>query len=213
MTKYSSIYDDQNGIPSSNTNHCPSKASSDRSRTVRSCPSLELKFGAQGSLLVLCSLSSDRSMASNRGSALSLLQHTRIPPSSNVKQSRAFCGNTRHFGKIYRVPASRIRREGEATHGHGIFVSAAASSPPEPVQKEAPARQHSPASLVERWLPAPARPYALLARLDKPDAIWLYAWPCFWYVDRRSLATICWTFQSHTCTGFLCRNFFLGHST
>ncbi|PUZ61134.1 hypothetical protein GQ55_4G249700 [Panicum hallii var. hallii] len=125
-------------------------------------------------------------MAFYRGSALSLqLQHTRIlPVSSSVKQSRAFCGNTRDFSKIYRVPASRIR-EGEATHhGHGI-VSAAASSPEPVQQKESPlpGQQHSPvASWVERWLPAAARPYALLARLDKPDAIWLYAWPCFWSI-------------------------------
>ncbi|RLN12457.1 hypothetical protein C2845_PM09G11670 [Panicum miliaceum] len=83
------------------------------------------------------------------------------------------------------VPASRIR-EGQATHHkHGI-VSAAVSSPEPPVPKELesqPRQQNSPTSWVERWLPAAARPYALLARLDKPDAIWLYAWPCFWYVD------------------------------
>ncbi|RLN11313.1 hypothetical protein C2845_PM09G11770 [Panicum miliaceum] len=118
-------------------------------------------------------------MAFYRGSALSLLQHTTILPAGSVKQSRAFCGNTRDFGKIYRVPASRIRQVQATHHGHGI-VSAAVSAPEPVQQKEAPPRPHSPASWVERWLPAPARPYALLARLDKPDAIWLYAWPCFW---------------------------------
>uniref|UniRef100_A0A0D9W127 Uncharacterized protein n=1 Tax=Leersia perrieri TaxID=77586 RepID=A0A0D9W127_9ORYZ len=26
-----------------------------------------------------------------------------------------------------------------------------------------------------------ARPYAMVARLDKPIGTWLLAWPCFWY--------------------------------
>ncbi|XP_066344110.1 4-hydroxybenzoate polyprenyltransferase, mitochondrial-like [Miscanthus floridulus] len=45
-----------------------------------------------------------------------------------------------------------------------------------------PPRQHAPASWVDRWLPTAAKPYAMLARLDKPDAIWLYAWPCIWLI-------------------------------
>ncbi|RLM55707.1 hypothetical protein C2845_PM10G09490 [Panicum miliaceum] len=154
-------------------------------------------------------------MAFYRGSALSLLQHRMLP---SVKQSRAFCGNTRDLGKIYRVPATRIRedmatrgrvsaasssdpepaqqeeappgqhspaswvREGEATHGHGIVSAASSLEPVQQKESPLPGQQHSPASWVERWLPAAARPYALLARLDKPDAIWLYAWPCFWSI-------------------------------
>jgi 4-hydroxybenzoate polyprenyltransferase len=33
---------------------------------------------------------------------------------------------------------------------------------------------------VERLLPAPARPYARLARLDRPIGWWLLLWPCWW---------------------------------
>ncbi|KAG2605758.1 4-hydroxybenzoate polyprenyltransferase, mitochondrial-like [Panicum virgatum] len=126
-------------------------------------------------------------MAFYRGSSLSLQQSTRILPviSGSAKQSRAFCGNTRGFCKIYRVSASRIR-EGDTTHhGHGIVASPASSPEPPVVRKELespPRQEHSPGSWVERWLPAAARPYALLARIDKPDAIWLYAWPCFWSI-------------------------------
>ncbi|KAM3223308.1 hypothetical protein ACQJBY_056948 [Aegilops geniculata] len=40
----------------------------------------------------------------------------------------------------------------------------------------------SPASWVERWLPEAARPYAMLARLDKPIGTWLLAWPCMWSI-------------------------------
>uniref|UniRef100_A0A453Q761 4-hydroxybenzoate polyprenyltransferase, mitochondrial n=2 Tax=Aegilops tauschii subsp. strangulata TaxID=200361 RepID=A0A453Q761_AEGTS len=39
-----------------------------------------------------------------------------------------------------------------------------------------------PASWVERLLPEAARPYAMLARLDKPIGTWLLAWPCMWSI-------------------------------
>ncbi|XP_065878075.1 4-hydroxybenzoate polyprenyltransferase, mitochondrial isoform X2 [Euphorbia lathyris] len=41
-------------------------------------------------------------------------------------------------------------------------------------------------SWVDLWLPKNARPYARLARLDKPIGTWLLAWPCMWSI---SLAT------------------------
>ncbi|CAN6178274.1 unnamed protein product [Urochloa humidicola] len=117
-------------------------------------------------------------MAFYRGSSHSLLQHRTMLPC--VKQSRAFIGNARDFSKVYRVPAAtRIREDNVTTHErHSVSSS-------QPVQKRSsspPKQQHSPGSWVERWLPAEARPYAMLARLDKPDAIWLYAWPSIWSI-------------------------------
>jgi hypothetical protein len=35
-------------------------------------------------------------------------------------------------------------------------------------------------SWIERAFPKQLRPYAYLARLDKPIGTWLLAWPCFW---------------------------------
>jgi 4-hydroxybenzoate polyprenyltransferase len=35
-------------------------------------------------------------------------------------------------------------------------------------------------SLIDRWLPAPARPYARLMRLDRPIGTWLLLFPCWW---------------------------------
>jgi 4-hydroxybenzoate polyprenyltransferase len=35
---------------------------------------------------------------------------------------------------------------------------------------------------VDRLLPAWARPYARLARLDRPKPIWLLLWPCWWSI-------------------------------
>ncbi|XAR67871.1 4-hydroxybenzoate polyprenyltransferase [Bertholletia excelsa] len=37
-------------------------------------------------------------------------------------------------------------------------------------------------SWIDMYLPEPARPYARLARLDKPIGTWLLAWPCFWSI-------------------------------
>jgi 4-hydroxybenzoate polyprenyltransferase len=36
-------------------------------------------------------------------------------------------------------------------------------------------------SWIDLYLPKQARPYARLARLDKPIGTWLLAWPCMWY--------------------------------
>ncbi|KAJ6837781.1 4-hydroxybenzoate polyprenyltransferase, mitochondrial isoform X1 [Iris pallida] len=35
---------------------------------------------------------------------------------------------------------------------------------------------------INAYLPNPVRPYALLARLDKPIGTWLLAWPCMWSI-------------------------------
>ena len=35
---------------------------------------------------------------------------------------------------------------------------------------------------VDRLLPAPVRPYARLARLDRPIGTWLLLWPCWWSI-------------------------------
>lgn len=36
-------------------------------------------------------------------------------------------------------------------------------------------------SWIDLYLPSQVRPYAHLARLDKPIGTWLLAWPCMWY--------------------------------
>ncbi|GAV75584.1 UbiA domain-containing protein, partial [Cephalotus follicularis] len=37
-------------------------------------------------------------------------------------------------------------------------------------------------SWIDLYLPKQARPYAKLARLDKPIGTWLLAWPCMWSI-------------------------------
>ena len=42
---------------------------------------------------------------------------------------------------------------------------------------------------IDRWLPAGARPYLRLARIDRPIGIWLLMFPCWWST---ALATPGW---------------------
>ncbi|KAG8088574.1 hypothetical protein GUJ93_ZPchr0010g9096 [Zizania palustris] len=46
-------------------------------------------------------------------------------------------------------------------------------------------RDSSPPPVPPTWVvqegPPVGRPYAMLARLDKPIGTWLLSWPCFWY--------------------------------
>lgn len=47
-------------------------------------------------------------------------------------------------------------------------------------------------SWIDLYLPEKTRPYAKLARLDKPIGTWLLAWPCMWYALR-----FCFSFYFH----------------
>jgi len=51
------------------------------------------------------------------------------------------------------------------------------NDPVAPLDKMVPDTEHR--GLVD-LLPAPARPYALLARFDRPIGFWLLFWPCAW---------------------------------
>ena len=49
-------------------------------------------------------------------------------------------------------------------------------------QRDSARADKEPASWIEALLPTSFRPFAHLARLDKPIGTWLLAWPCFWLV-------------------------------
>uniref|UniRef100_A0A0E0IBE5 4-hydroxybenzoate polyprenyltransferase, mitochondrial n=1 Tax=Oryza nivara TaxID=4536 RepID=A0A0E0IBE5_ORYNI len=52
------------------------------------------------------------------------------------------------------------------------------STPPH----QSPPAPPPPSPWVDRWVPLAARPYAMLARIDKPVGTWLLAWPSFWSI-------------------------------
>jgi hypothetical protein len=59
-----------------------------------------------------------------------------------------------------------------SSYSSGVREEGDEQAPMKPVQ-----------SWVDVYLPEMERPYALLARLDKPIGTRLLAWPCMWYVS------------------------------
>jgi 4-hydroxybenzoate polyprenyltransferase len=54
-------------------------------------------------------------------------------------------------------------------------------SPNTPNDSSATNTTHTdPPTWIEKYLPEPLRPYAYLARIDKPIGTWLLLWPCCW---------------------------------
>lgn len=49
-------------------------------------------------------------------------------------------------------------------------------------KKEEDKKKVAPTSWIDLYLPQKTRPYAHLARLDKPIGTWLLAWPCMWSI-------------------------------
>ncbi|GMP92530.1 hypothetical protein CsSME_00042712 [Camellia sinensis var. sinensis] len=60
------------------------------------------------------------------------------------------------------------------------------------------------ASWIDLYLPEQARPYARLARLDKPIGTWLLAWPCFWYDFLISPVVPIFYWANFTCVESFC---------
>ncbi|MDS4074267.1 MAG: UbiA family prenyltransferase, partial [Defluviicoccus sp.] len=48
------------------------------------------------------------------------------------------------------------------------------------IREPPPASDIKPGDWVDRFLPPGMRPYARLARLDRPIGIWLLMFPCWW---------------------------------
>ncbi|KAJ0989788.1 hypothetical protein J5N97_008144 [Dioscorea zingiberensis] len=65
-----------------------------------------------------------------------------------------------------------------------ITSSSSSRDPNKEEEEEKPwnRRPVSKSSWINLYLPEYVRPYALLARLDKPIGTWLLAWPCFWSI-------------------------------
>ncbi|XP_073102742.1 4-hydroxybenzoate polyprenyltransferase, mitochondrial isoform X2 [Elaeis guineensis] len=92
----------------------------------------------------------------------------------------------------WRPPCIGSRRRSRILDGfrHSLSLASISSSPgttedhesrrPDGGEGSPPAS--SSRSWVDLYLPESVRPYALLARLDKPIGTWLLAWPCMWSI-------------------------------
>ena len=76
--------------------------------------------------------------------------------------------------------SSSVDSTGVRLYSHLSGAGAAGGDSTPPPQQSPPAKPPPP-SWVDRWVPLAARPYVMLARIDKPYGTWLLAWPCFWY--------------------------------
>ncbi|KAK8463590.1 hypothetical protein SEVIR_1G383100v4 [Setaria viridis] len=74
-------------------------------------------------------------------------------------------------------PYSRILLPSHFSPASPLSTSSSSS---EPADKASP--PPAPLTWVDKWIPEAARPYAMLARLDKPIGTWLLAWPCMWSI-------------------------------
>lgn len=84
---------------------------------------------------------------------------------SEISTYKNFSNSHFHFGKQtlaqsfhYSTPANP-KNENTSTNNNGEVLS-----------------------WIDLYLPKKARPYARLARLDKPIGTWLLAWPCMWSI-------------------------------
>lgn len=108
------------------------------------------------------------------------------PPNSNCNHScaRSFSNHFIDSLKIYdryfpnaEFPSERFkfRAFNSIRLGHNVGISTWTGE-----KKEEDSKKVAPISWIDLYLPRKTRPYAHLARLDKPIGTWLLAWPCMW---------------------------------
>ncbi|KAJ1281735.1 hypothetical protein BS78_04G328300 [Paspalum vaginatum] len=84
----------------------------------------------------------------------------------------------RHLITLRRYPQPELLYGRVLLPSHFSPASPLSTSSSSSADKAAPA----PLTWVDKWIPEAARPYAMLARLDKPIGTWLLAWPCMWSI-------------------------------
>ncbi|KAF8779317.1 hypothetical protein HU200_002750 [Digitaria exilis] len=120
--------------------------------------------------------------------ALSYLLSSPSPqsPAASTFPDPSPLAHRRHLITLRRCPASASAFAPDLHHArillpsHFSQASQLSTSPSssEPAAKASP----PPPTWVDNWIPEAARPYAMLARLDKPIGTWLLAWPCMWSI-------------------------------
>uniref|UniRef100_A0A0D3FZD4 4-hydroxybenzoate polyprenyltransferase, mitochondrial n=1 Tax=Oryza barthii TaxID=65489 RepID=A0A0D3FZD4_9ORYZ len=82
--------------------------------------------------------------------------------------------------------SSSVDGTGVRLYSHPSGAGSADGDSTPPPQQSPPAKP-PPTSWVDRWVPLAARPYVMLARIDKPYGTWLLAWPCFWSITMAAM--------------------------
>lgn len=120
-------------------------------------------------------------------SAADTYLHSPLPsnPSISADSSRHACdlfqfSRNFHTKNQFFSDSNSFRSIGAYHHllQHSSFSTAAPDEKREEPKK--PIGSGGDRSWIDVYLPGKARPYARLARLDKPIGTWLLAWPCMW---------------------------------
>lgn len=126
----------------------------------------------------------------HRGSSLSsantslhspLPSNPTIPADSSSYSSYLFQGSGNfHFKNQFFNDSNSFRSIG--AYHHLLQHSSFSTVPPDEKREEQRKSigNGGDISWIDVYLPEKARPYARLARLDKPIGTWLLAWPCMW---------------------------------
>ncbi|KAF5450071.1 hypothetical protein F2P56_030450 [Juglans regia] len=114
--------------------------------------------------------------------SLNSLSSSPIPtPNLDPNLKRNYCNPFRQY---YRVnPIFEFSRENFKLNWDFISVAHISTSVRESEEDKGGSRPlKAEVSWIDLYLPKQARPYARLARLDKPIGTWLLAWPCMWSI-------------------------------
>ncbi|KAK3039499.1 hypothetical protein RJ639_028081, partial [Escallonia herrerae] len=95
-----------------------------------------------------------------------------IPPLSSLSSNSTALGQNAGISTRHRVSEEEEDKNGENVGGKGGGGGSK--------------KVGDKASWIDLYLPKKARPYAHLARLDKPIGTWLLAWPCMWSITLAS---------------------------
>ncbi|KAK2974998.1 hypothetical protein RJ640_012864, partial [Escallonia rubra] len=99
-----------------------------------------------------------------------LKQHDHYTPNSHVAWFAS--SNSTALGQNAGISTRhRVSEEEEDKNGENVGGNGGGGGPKKVGDK---------ASWIDLYLPKKAKPYAHLARLDKPIGTWLLAWPCMW---------------------------------
>ncbi|KAG6713641.1 hypothetical protein I3842_05G163500 [Carya illinoinensis] len=114
--------------------------------------------------------------------SLNSLSSPPIPtPNLNPNLTPNYCNP---FRRYYRInPIFEFRRENLKLNWDFRSVAHISTSVRESEEDKGGSRPlKAEVSWIDLYLPKQARPYARLARLDKPIGTWLLAWPCMWSI-------------------------------
>ncbi|KAJ4822820.1 Palmitoyl-protein thioesterase 1 [Turnera subulata] len=124
--------------------------------------------------------------SSSAASSYVALSHATTTTTSNPNPNRTSYPLLHQFAQFSR----EIPNPSNYYSSHGISTLSGSKNDggeKKPDNGDVSASSKSEQSWIDAYLPRQVRPYARLARLDKPIGTWLLAWPCMWSISLAAL--------------------------